>query len=320
LADAAIRGLKPQTPRKEHTEMRKPHGGLWPALIALLAATALSAPASAAVRHDAFPLHAGSTGTRVAAAQWLVSGHRPNVFTKVKPTLKHYTPGVYGARTKSAVVAYKFRIGYPAKGQCGAKTTTLVPTVGRYFFDLLEGRKQRPICWVALAQQRVQLVVPGASPLALKIKAWEIDQLGTHEVPDRSNRGPRISYAPAGWPFAPYQAATGAYGAAWCASLQQDAFEIAGAGTFADRSAGVLYIEAWAHDHGYLNAKAKVGALVAFLDDGGHIGYIVKVLASGYVTVEGNAGGSRFHGGQVMQVYHPWNDRLRVFIYLPGVA
>ena len=52
-------------------------------LLAVLAALLLCGPASAG-RHDALPLHQGSAGPRVAALQWLLAGHRPNVFTKVK--------------------------------------------------------------------------------------------------------------------------------------------------------------------------------------------------------------------------------------------
>lgn len=284
-----------------------------------LIGAAIAPAATAPTRNDALPLHGGSSGPRVAAVQWLVSGHRPNVFTKVKPTLKVYTKGIYGSRTKAAVQAYKYRIGFPAKGQCPSTraVSTVTNTAGKRFFDILLGHKQRPICWVALAQQRIKIVVPGASKMALAIKSLEVAQLGVHEVPSNSNRGPCISYTcrlgTLGY-FGPYQGSTGAYGLAWCASFQQWAFGARGPGYFANRSALVSYIEHWAQQRGYLNAKAKVGSLVAFLDDGGHMGYVTKVLASGYVTIEGNASNS------VKQVYHPWNDRLRVFINLPGVA
>lgn len=267
------------------------------ALAVLAASLALPAIASGATRHDAYPLHAGSTGPRVAGLQWMLSGHRPNVFRQVKPTLHHYTPGVFGARTKAAVVAYKFRLGYPPK--------LIRPVAGRYFIALLRG-KPRPVAWVALAQKRLKAVVPGASPLALKIKAVEVSQLGVSENTGY-NRGTTVdAYSRYfGLPL----------GLAWCEIFQQWSFAHAGyRPPFADRSFAVFYTVEWARQHGFLNAKAKVGALVAFLGDQGHIGYVVKVLASGYVTVEGNS------SNRVQQVYHPWNDRLRVFIWLPGVA
>jgi hypothetical protein len=290
-----------------------PHGGLLPALVTLLATIAIASasPATAATRHDSYPLHGGSAGTRVAAVQWLVSGHRQNVFTKVKPTLKRYTAGVYGARTKAAVKAYKFRIGYPAAGQCPStrKSTTVNDTASVQFVSILEGRKQRPVCWVAVAQQRLKLVEPGATKLALVIKAIEISQLGHHE---RSwNCGPTINgyFAFFGLPC----------GLAWCEIFQAWAFAKAGYvpvpfALGAVSPFGVISTEQWFKPKGVLNAKAKVGSLVAFLDDGGHIGFVTKVTASGYSTVEGN------EGDAVKQVWHPWNDRLRIFIDLPGVA
>lgn len=287
-------------------------------LAVLLAASSLLLAGSAAAksptvpRHDGYPLHAGSHGQRVQDLQWLLGGHRPYVFSKVKPTYRWKPNGAYGARTKHAVKAMKYRIGYPAAGQCSHKRSTVTDTAGSTFTLILEGKLQRPICWVAVAQLRIQLVEPGVSPAAWKIKELELSQLGTAEIPAGSNRGPRISYTSAG--YGPYQGATGAFGLAWCASFQQWAFSTVTGATFADRSAGVLYIEAWAQRHGYLNAKAKVGSLVAFLDDGGHIGYVSKVLASGYVALEGNSGDA------VRQVFHPWNYRLRVFINIPGVA
>ncbi len=286
-------------------------------LVALAAMSALILSTPAQPRNSTYPLHAGSRGQQVRDLQWLLAGHRPNVFTKVKPTFNAKPNGLYGARTKSAVKAYKYRIGYPAKGQCGAKSSQVTDTAASYFVQILKGHAQRPICWVAVAQQRVKLVEPGVSANALAIKQLELQQLGVREQPNGSNRGPCISITcrlgNLGL-FGPYQGSTGQYGAAWCASFQQWAVHARTGWYFADRSAGVYYIEGWAHQHGFLSAKAKVGSLVAFLDDGGHIGYVIKVMASGYVTVEGN------EGNAVKQVYHPWNDRLRVFINLPGVA
>jgi hypothetical protein len=277
------------------------------AIAALL--TIAPAPSSAAGRHDNYPLHAGSSGQRISDLQWLLAGHRPNAFTKVKPTFNHRPNGWYGARTKSAVKAYKFRVGYPAKGQCGAKKSAVTDTAGRYFIELLEGHVQRPICWVAVAQHRLQIVEPGVTPLALKIKAWEISQLGNHET--SWNCGPTINgyftylHLPCGL--------------AWCEIFQANAFGRSGylPIPFALGAAspyGVISTEQWARALGYLNAKVRVGSLVAFLDDGGHIGFVIRVTAAGYVTIEGNAGDA------VREVWHAWNDRLRVFIDLPGVA
>jgi hypothetical protein len=252
----------------------------------------------------------GQAARAVCGVKWMISGphgHKPNVFTKVHGTygrpLRPFC-NYYGPTLARAVRAYKFRLGYPMR--------YVRPVIGPYFLDLLQGRRQRPLRWVALAQRRATPVVSGPTLRALRIKALELSQLGVHEVPDGSNRGPRISYGSGG--FGPYQGATGAYGAAWCASFQVWAVHAAGYGWVGDRSAGVLYIEGWAHARGYIQATAKVGDLVAYLDDGGHIGYVVKVTASGYVEVSGNTGNA------VRETWHPWNFRLRVFIALPGIG
>lgn len=295
-------------------------------LLASLLAAIVVAPAGAAVRHDAFPLHPGtktvkaSAGPRVKDIQWLLAGHKPNVFTKIKPTYNNRKPnGFFGAYTTHAVLAYKYRLGYPKKGECGETKTFLIPTVQPYFFALLEGKQKRSICWVSLAAARVKQVVPGSTVAALDIKNLELLQLGVQEQPLGSNRGCRISYTCAG--YGPYQGATGAFGLAWCASLQQWAYmHKAPGGRFANNSAYTPYIAQWGKDHNFLNAKPRVGALVIFLTHGGvlvdafHMGYVVKVTASGYVTIEGN------YADSVREVFHTIGDIPAVFIYIPGVA
>ena len=260
---------------------------------ALLAAS--GSPAVAARCNDHWNLHPGSCGQRVNDLQWLLAGHRPNVFNKVKPTFKFDPNGAYGARTKAAVRAYKYRIGYP---------TPISDQVGPYFFALLKGKVQRPASWVANAARRVKAVVPGATPLALRIKQIEVSQLGAAET--SYNRGPVVDA---------YQRYFGVLGLAWCVIFQQWAFAHAGyAPPFADRSFGVFYVVDWARHRGYLNAKPKVGSLVAFLNGLGHMAYVVKVTASGYVTIAGN------ESNRVNETYHAFSDRARVFIYLPKVA
>jgi hypothetical protein len=192
------------------------------------ALVAAAAPgAFAAGRTDAWNLHPGSRGPRVVALQWMLAGHCPNRYAprcggKVKPTLRRYTKGVDGARTSSGAVALKYRLGYPKAGECGASRSYLSSSVGPYFFALLKGQKQRPTCWVVLAAKRVKLPAPGISASASKVKAFEVAQLGVLEQPLGSNRGPRISFDADG--VRAYQAATGAFAAAWCVSFQQAAF------------------------------------------------------------------------------------------------
>jgi CHAP domain len=282
---------------------------------------------------DSFPLHGGSAGPRVAAVQWLVSGHRPNVFTKVKPTLKHYTRGVYGARTKAAVKAYKYRIGYPGKGQCGAKASTVTDTAGRLFVEILDGKRQRPICWVAVAAERVKgIVLAGATSAALAIQKLEVSQLGVHEIPDGSNRGPCISTVcranlAHGPPLEAYQSSTGAFGEAWCASFAQWALHaVTGQYMTAPLPAFVPSIAEWAKQRNYLAAKPRVGSFVVFLSadlqlvNAFHIGYVVRVTATGIQTIEGNAGGPAHFGGAVLEVWRLYALNHMAYINVPGVA
>lgn len=298
--------------------------GRKPAVILMLAIVTLTLLVAGARASDRMPLHAGSAGPRVAAVQWLVSGHRPNVFTKIKPTLKHYTKGIYGARTKAAVKAYKYRAGWPLKGQCGAINRTLVTdTAGRLFFDILTGKAKRPACWISLAGSRVKAVEPGASVWALKAKTYGLRLLGLniHEVPDGSNRGAAISYSAFGVPA--LQSATGAYVAAWCVSTWQTILKAIGYGTFANDTAGVYQAVDFYAAVNLVFAKPKVGSLVAFVDydrfghripGTGHMGFVIRVMAAGFVSLEGNAS-NRF-----LERFHPLGDRGSVFIRLPRLA
>lgn len=299
-------------------------------LVVLFAAAALAgslaAPASlsAAASHtaskcnDTLPLHLGSCGPKVAELQYLLRNPRPkqNVFAKVKGTFKGQPNGLYGKGTAAALTAYRYRIGVPGAGQCGSKTALFKQAqVTGYFFNLLRGRANRKLCWVALAQVRLQLVEAGATAIALKIKAYEFSQLGVRETCGGScNRGPTVDK---------YQRYFGLLGQPWCAIFQAYSWTQAGAPLFAPPPYNRFFVPSigqWALRNGYLNAKAKVGSLVAFLSgpnvlDGTHIGYVVKLVGgSGYMTVEGNSSDA------VREVYHPWNDRLRVFIDVPTVA
>jgi hypothetical protein len=119
------------------------------------------------------------------------------------------------------------------------------------------------------------------------------------------------------------QSATGAYGQAWCVSTQQTVLKTIGYGTFANATAGVYAAVDYYAARNLVFAKPKVGSLVAFVDYNryghripgtGHMGFVVKVAASGFVSMEGNAS-NRF-----LERFHPLGDRGSVFIRLPGLA
>lgn len=296
--------------------MRRP--ALLLALAAALtgAATTAAAPHPTAKRTDAYPLHhtttikTSSRGPRVAELQWLIRNPRPkqNPWTKIKGTLNphSYTKGIYDHPTAAAAVQWKYRVGYPARGQCGSKSDEWRQTkVTAWFMHLLNTGKGRPACWVAVASKRVQTAEGGFTTLGLKIKAVELSQLGVAESPPGSNYGPQI---------ARYQSVTGAYREAWCASFEQWSFLHGGYGTFANRSAYVPYIIGWANARGYLNAKAKPGALVAYYGNESHIGLVARVTAAGFVDISGN------YDNRVAEVFHRWGQSLQYFIWLPHVV
>jgi hypothetical protein len=297
-------------------------------MVAAVAATLLAgglahaADGKAPPCNDNWSLHAGSCGQRVSDLQWLLGSHKPNVFTEVKATFRFKPNGSYGARTKSAVLAFKYRIGYPKKGECGAKTTMLVDDTGPLFFAILEGHAKRPACWISLAAGRVKAIV-AAQPTktALAWKALLVSQLGVTESPVGSNRGPRISYSVGRYPS--YQSATGAYGVAWCVSTQQWAAQVVGSGHFADDTAGVYYAVDYYAARNLVFAKPKFGSLVAFItynsrgqraSGTGHMGFVVAVQANSFTYIAGNdSNGVREHT-------IAFGSRPYAFIRLPGVA
>jgi hypothetical protein len=312
-------------------------------LVAAALASTLAAPATPAathgistaaahtivVRNDRLPLHAGSGGPLVAKAQYLIRAPRPrqNPFTLIKGTFHHQPNGLFGARTKSAVVAYKYRFGFPHKGQCGAPVDLVIPTVGQHFFDLLDRHATRPACWVALAASRLKAIVPGPSLLAVKAKNYELELLAAniHEIPDGANRGPAISYTATlhGHTIRALQSSTGAYGQAWCVSTQQAVMKAIGYGTFANATAGVYYTVDYYAARNQLVAKARVGELVAFITydryghrvtGTGHLGFVMAVQASTFTYAAGNDGNA-FREHTI-----PMGSRPYAFIALRGLA
>jgi hypothetical protein len=307
--------------------------GLRPALIACLVGLVLAVPvpARAAVRHDAWNLHPGSHGPRVASLQWLLSGGKPYAFTEVKPTFKYATNGAFGARTKAAVTAMKFRIGYPTAGECGAKGTMLVASTGPQFFAILEGKQKRPACWVALAAARVRAIVAAQpSKIALAWRDVLVSQLGITETyysrsPHYFNNGPCISSSCTyhGHRFPALQSSTGQYDVAWCVSTQQEDAMLVGYGHFADDTAGVYYAVDYYAARNLTFAKPKFGSLVAFItynsrgqrvSGTGHMGFVVAVQANSFTYIAGNdSNGVREHT-------IPDGSRPYLFIRLPNVA
>jgi hypothetical protein len=240
------------------------------------------------------PLRAGDRGQKVRDLQWLLSGHRPSVYRHSVHPYGGRIDGVYGPRTQKAVRAAKWRLGYPSNALDGR--------AGNQLFELLLGKRARPLEWIGRASKRVHAAIEGQTACSRRIAAVARAELGVHEIPDGSNDGPRIRV---------YQAVTGAYHAAWCASFSQYVLKAAGIGTIADRSAGVFYIASWAHRHTMLHALPKPGSLVIYLKNLGHMGVVERVTSTGFYSIEGNSSNA------VRRRWHRTGDKHTVFVWLP---
>lgn len=232
-----------------------------------------------------------------------------NAFKKVKGTYdrKHGMGGWWNPELTTAVIAYKYRIGYPARGQCKSTLNWRSPEVGPYFIALLRGKKNRPYCWVALAQHRLKLAAAAEpTPGSLRLTAWEFSQVGVYET--SYNAGPVVDR---------YQRYFGFYRQPWCAIFQNYGLLHVGLPRIgAPNPFYVPSVAVWAQHYGYLNAKARRGSFVIYLKDNYlvdsyHIGYVVRVTASGYWSIEGN------YANGVRERYTPFGNRLRMFVYLP---
>lgn len=149
--------------------------------------------------------------------------------------------------------------------------------------------------------------------LALK---YALKEVGVREIPANTNDGPRVKQ---------YQSVTGAYRAPWCASFVEWCFVQAGLKElFAEKSAYVPYFVQQAKVRGWAVAKPAPGDLACFdwNKDGvsDHIGFVVDVLGTKLLTVEGNtAKGNDSNGGQVMKRDDRTLSQVAMFIRVPGV-
>lgn len=261
---------------------------------ALLAALSFAAAAAATTSPPPTPkpipktLHLGMWGKRVCALGWLLSGHDPSHYRSIKTY--HGPIGHRSCKfTKQVKVAtwnMKYRLGYPVKALRHGRGYL----AGVELFNILQGREARPLVWIALAAKRqaaIRHAIYVRSRCENRIVAIASSQIGVHEWPDGSNRGPGISYSSARTSPS-YQSVTGAYGAAWCASFAQWVLYKVGKGPIADRTAGVFYMRDWLYRRGLLHSTPKPGELVLFLWSQGHMGIVTKVTQDGFYTVEGN--------------------------------
>ena len=240
------------------------------------------------------PLRVGDRGQRVRDLQYLLSGHRPSNYWRSVHPYGGRIDGVYGPKTRDAVRAAKWRLGMPSNALDGR--------AGRQLFEILLGKRARPLDWIGRASKRVHAAIEGQTVCSRRLVSVARAELGVHEVPDGSNYGPRVSV---------YESVTRAYRAPWCASFLQFVLKTAGVGTIDNRSASVFNIVQWAHQRTLLHALPKPGSLVAYLRNLGHIGLVESVTKRGFYSIEGNTSNG------VHRRWHKTGDLHTVFIWLP---
>jgi hypothetical protein len=271
----------------------------------------LSCAAGGAVAATPGPPYAvkrGDAKPAVKSVQWLLGGHRPSAYRNSIRTFPYRPNGLYGARTVKAVRNAKWRLGYPIAYVNGNRAE-------RPFLLILLGKQARPVAYLQRAAWRLKhspsynAVIPGTSTMASRIIGGARAQLNrpcgrTYECWGE-NHGPLVQK---------YQASTGAYRAPWCVSFVQWALKLGGYGYTANRSAAVFYVVSYWRARGRLRSQAAAGRLVAFTDRLGHIGFVERVFAGGFYSIEGNASDS------VLRRRHTIGSRPMVFISLPGVS
>lgn len=154
------------------------------------------------------------------------------------------------------------------------------------------------------------------TPYRLLALQKALTQVGTKEDPPGSNYGPQV---------AKYEAVTGAFRAAWCASFVQWAFEEVGfPQPVFSKSAYVPYIVDTARSLGWTVTpqSMQVGDLACYdwQHDGvaDHIGIVQVKSVSAFRAVEGNtAMGNESNGGEVMLRDRSFSD-VQAFIRVPG--
>jgi len=285
-----------------------------------LAAAALAAAPTTHAAHGpllAKPLHRGSTGKQVAAAQYVLTGQKPAKYPDIHPFRGHRITGQFGKFTAKAVLRARWLLGEPVtyRAYCHCRPGKRA-VFDRDLYLILTGKRARPLGWFGRRAKRIALadrVKPSVatSSCAKRIVRIAEREVGVHEVPPGSNRGYRVST---------FQSSTGAYGQPWCDSfVMWDYKQVDGAWPFA-RLAYVYGTVQQARDHALLRSTPAAGAAVAYTYwsgririKPGHIGIVERVTRDGFWTIEGNSGDA------VTRHFRRFGDAT-VFIYPPCMA
>jgi hypothetical protein len=246
-------------------------------------------------------------GQEVKDLQYLLNGH--NVLKQ--DFLPGNADGEYGAITAGAVHSAKYWLGYPLS-QCGGGTA------GQILFNLLQGHTKLPLTYRVRRATRVKSAAK--QTLSERVLNIEHGEIGVKESPAGTNSGPRVRV---------YQATTGAFFAAWCASFQWWALITAkfkGRGPI-NRAYCPSWVAAAYDNQGGLRVvssrDARPGDYSLYDWDNDrvadHIGLLTtRVTLGAFEAIEGNtAVGNDSNGGEVMRRQRSVSDVL-CFIRVEG--
>lgn len=158
--------------------------------------------------------------------------------------------------------------------------------------------------------------MPKAPPTLARSKhllalAWAVNEIGQHEYPDGSNRGPFVEFCQhhtwlkgSGWP--------------WCAAFAVTAIEEGALEDYPDKTAGAWDLLTRARARGWAvdAAKAVPGDLVVFNIGSGHVGVVESINGAHVTSIDGNSGHAVARctrGLNVVRGFVHWPENLPAF-------
>lgn len=133
--------------------------------------------------------------------------------------------------------------------------------------------------------------MPSKFPLHVAALHYAIQQIGVHEVPNSSNRGPIQRHAPSGGvDFYEEHDFLAGYGYPWCVTLWLTAWEVGAKHPLPYKTAGAYAMLNWARGAGWAvpSTKLQPGDGVVFNIGAGHLAMFEKWEGSMIHTVDGN--------------------------------
>jgi CHAP domain len=282
------------------------------------------------------PVRRGSTGKQVLAFKWVAAGHDPSHYR----SLIHYRlpkGDQCGRRCVKVILNIRWLLGEPQRYDKRCKCQPAKrPRFTRELYLLLTGQKKRPLGWIGREAKRLAIIharirkqkLSQGTNCAQLLVSHARRYIGIQEQPpgSHSNTGYWVSL---------FQAAT-TYGHSnfpWCAAyvnfvarevgitprgllgppFHLTRFNFRTPGPVCNGTAGVYVMYACAQRLGWLRARPVVGAIVLYMTNGGHTGFVTGVGAVGFSTVEGNC------SDRVCSHSVPFGYRNPVFLVFPCV-